>query len=72
MCLIPKLKAREATVAVVSNALSMPRERTQYYLDRLVDEHKFLEWVGSMKPGVELFYELTHEGRGFLIEEGIL
>jgi len=49
-------------------AVDLSETKVKYYLDRLTDDLKFLNWIGSMIPNVPDRYTLTRAGREFLVE----
>lgn len=49
-------------------AVGLSETKVKYYLDRLTDDRKFLDWFGNMNPNIPDRYTLTRKGRNFLVE----
>lgn len=72
MKIMPNNARGRATVARVANLLQITLGKAEFYLTELSRKHELLTWVGNMNPRMPSFYELTHKGRGFLIEHELL
>jgi hypothetical protein len=59
------------TAREVASSIQSSEQKAKFYLDELSRKYRLVDWFGTMNPGGQDHYALTHEGRRVLVDRKV-